>query len=179
MSVTTAQDTIAGIDEKYRTCLDTGLKVYTKAETLIKVNAVTAVIFLAVGGFFGVLVALTRWPAVHILPADLFYLVLTAHGAAVLLFWIIFFEMAILYFPQLPPRRAARGVAGLYPDAGRRAACHRGRTAGRIERDVHLLRAHAGGAALLPGAHSLCRRRPSRLFRLFWHPGDRQGGGNL
>jgi hypothetical protein len=67
MSVTTAQDTIAGIDEKYRTCLDTGLKVYTKAETLIKVNAVTAVIFLAVGGFFGVLVALTRWPAVHIL----------------------------------------------------------------------------------------------------------------
>jgi cytochrome c oxidase subunit 1 len=116
MSVTTAQDTIAGIDEKYRTCLDTGLKVYTKAETLIKVNAVTAVIFLAVGGFFGVLVALTRWPAVHILPADLFYLVLTAHGAAVLLFWIIFFEIAILYFASaviLNCRLAAPRVAWL------------------------------------------------------------------
>ena len=40
----------AGVEEKYRTCLDTGLRVYRKAETLIKVNAVTAVIFLAVGG---------------------------------------------------------------------------------------------------------------------------------
>ena len=43
-------------------------------------------------------VALTRWPAVHLLPADWFYLVLTAHGANVLLFWIIFFEIAVLYF---------------------------------------------------------------------------------
>ncbi len=46
----------------------------------------------------GLLVALTRWPAVHLLPADWFYLVLTGHGANVLLFWIIFFEIAVLYF---------------------------------------------------------------------------------
>ena len=98
MSVGTAEGAFVGHDEKYRTCLDTGLKVFAKTETLIKVNAVTAVLFLAVGGLFGVLVALTRWPGVHLLPADLFYLVLTAHGAAVLLFWIIFFEVAILYF---------------------------------------------------------------------------------
>ena len=116
MSATTAQDAVAGIEEKYRTCLDTGLKVYSKAETLIKVNAVTAVIFLAVGGLFGVLVALTRWPAVHILPADLFDLVLTAHGAAVLLFWIIFFEIAVLYFASaviLNCRLAAPRIAWL------------------------------------------------------------------
>jgi len=116
MSVTTAQDAIAGVEEKYRICLDTGLKVYSKAETLVKVNAVTAVIFLAVGGFFGILVALTRWPAVHILPAEMFYLVLTAHGAAVLLFWIIFFEIAILYFASaiiLNCRLAAPKVAWL------------------------------------------------------------------
>ena len=86
------------VDEKYRTCPETGLRVYAQAETLIKANAVVAVIFLAIGGLFGLLVALTRWPAVHILPADLFYLALTAHGADVLLFWIIFFEVAILYF---------------------------------------------------------------------------------
>ena len=98
MSVTTGHGIVAGIEEQYRTCLDTGLRVYSKAETLIKINAVTAVVFLAVGGLFGVMVALTRWPAVHILPADWFYLVLTAHGAAVLLFFIIFFEIAILYF---------------------------------------------------------------------------------
>jgi cytochrome c oxidase subunit 1 len=83
---------------QYRTCPTTGLRIYKNAEILIKVNAVAAVIFLAVGGFFGLLVALTRWPAVHLLPADWFYLVLTAHGLDVLIVWIIFFEIALLYF---------------------------------------------------------------------------------
>ena len=83
---------------EFRTCPDTGLKVDLAAEKLIRWNAVVAVVFLAVGGFFGLLVALTRWPAVHLLPAEWFYLALTAHGADVLLFWIIFFEIAILYF---------------------------------------------------------------------------------
>jgi cytochrome c oxidase subunit 1 len=82
----------------FRVCPDTGLKVHLPAERLIKANAVAAVVFLAVGGLFGLLVALTRWPAVHLLPADWFYLVLTGHGINVLLFWIIFFEMAVLYF---------------------------------------------------------------------------------
>jgi cytochrome c oxidase subunit 1 len=83
---------------QFRTCPTTGLRIDLKAENLIKANAVAAVIFLAVGGFFGLLVALTRWPAVHLLPADWFYLALTAHGLDVLIVWIIFFEMAILYF---------------------------------------------------------------------------------
>ena len=54
--------------------------------------------FLLIGGLFGLSIALTRWPAVHLLPADWFYLALTAHGFDVLLVWIIFFEMAVLYF---------------------------------------------------------------------------------
>jgi cytochrome c oxidase subunit 1 len=83
---------------EFRTCPTTGLKVDRAAEKLIKANAVVAVVFLAVGGLFGLLVALTRWPAVHFLPADWFYLALTAHGLDVLLVWIIFFEMAVLYF---------------------------------------------------------------------------------
>jgi len=82
----------------YRTCPTTGLSVDRSAERLIKANAVTAIIFLAIGGLFGLLVALTRWPAVHFLPADMFYLALTAHGLDVLLIWIIFFEIAVLYF---------------------------------------------------------------------------------
>ncbi len=82
----------------FRTCPETGLKVHSQADALIKINAVTAIVFLAVGGLFGFLVAMTRWPAVHLLPAEWFYLSLTAHGAAVLVFWIIFFEIAILYF---------------------------------------------------------------------------------
>lgn len=82
----------------FRTCPTTGLKVYQNAESLIKWNAVMAVVFLAVGGTFALTVALTRWPAVHLLPPDWFYLALTAHGFNALLVWIIFFEMAVLYF---------------------------------------------------------------------------------
>jgi cytochrome c oxidase subunit 1 len=98
----------------FRTCPLTGLKVERHAERLIRANAVAGVLFLALGGLFGLLVALTRWPAVHLLPADWFYLVLTGHGANVLLFWIIFFEMAVLYFASatlLNCRLAAPRVA--------------------------------------------------------------------
>ena len=83
---------------EFRTCPDTGFKIDLNADKLIKWNAVTAVVFLLVGGLFGLLVALTRWPAVHLLDADLFYLALTAHGLDVLLVWMIFFEIALLYF---------------------------------------------------------------------------------
>jgi cytochrome c oxidase subunit 1 len=98
----------------FRTCGVTGLKVNLNAEALIKANAVVAIVFLAIGGFFGLLVALTRWPAVHLLDAELFYLALTAHGADALLFWIIFFEVAVLYFASsilLQCRLAAPKIA--------------------------------------------------------------------
>jgi len=85
--------------EAFRTCPTTGLKIHLPAEKLIKANAVAAVVFLAIGGLFGLTVALTRSPwAARLLPADWFYLALTAHGLDVLLVWIIFFEMAVLYF---------------------------------------------------------------------------------
>ncbi len=89
---------MAAMSELFRTCPETGLKVHGPAETLIKANAVVAVVFLAIGGLFGLVVALTRWQAVHLVGPEWFYLALTAHGADVLLFWIIFFEIAILYF---------------------------------------------------------------------------------
>ena len=62
------------------------------------VNAFVAVVALLVGGILAIGVVLTRWPAVHWLGADTFYMVLTAHGIDMLIFWIIFFEMAVLYF---------------------------------------------------------------------------------
>jgi cytochrome c oxidase subunit 1 len=96
----TAETVIGAVpaQAEFRTCQYTGLRVDTAAQALIKANAVAAVVFLAIGGLMGLLVALTRWPAVHLLPADWFYLILTGHGANVLLFWIIFFEVAVLYF---------------------------------------------------------------------------------
>jgi cytochrome c oxidase subunit 1 len=99
---------------EFRICPTTGLKVHSAAEKLIKANAVVAVVFLAIGGLFGLMVALTRWQAVHLLPADWFYLALTAHGFDVLLAWIIFFEIAVLYFASailLNCRLAAPKVA--------------------------------------------------------------------
>ena len=75
-----------------------GLKIHRTANTLVKWNAFAAVVFLLVGGLFGLGVALTRMPSVQLLSPDLFYMALTAHGLVNLAVWIIFFEMAVLYF---------------------------------------------------------------------------------
>ena len=82
----------------YRMCPRSGLQFDFSAERLMKAHAVAAVLSLLVGGITALGVALTRWPAVHLLAADDFYLVLTAHGIDMLIFWIIFFEIAVLYF---------------------------------------------------------------------------------
>jgi cytochrome c oxidase subunit I len=82
----------------FRTCPRTGLKVHAAADALIKANAVAATVSLLIGGIAAILVLLTRWQAVHLLPATWFYRILTVHGMSMLIFFIIFFEMAILYF---------------------------------------------------------------------------------
>lgn len=82
----------------YRTCPRSGLQFESQAEKLILANAVVGVVFLLLGGILAIGVVLTRWPAVHWLAADTFYMVLTAHGLDMLIFWIIFFEIAVLYF---------------------------------------------------------------------------------
>ena len=81
-----------------RACDTTALPVCLTAQRFIKLHAVAAVIFLLVGGIAAILLALTRWPAVHLLPAQWFYRTLTLHGLNMLIFWIINFEIAILYF---------------------------------------------------------------------------------
>ena len=85
-------------DAQYRTCESTGLRYHKPAEMLMKAHAVMGVVWLLVGGVLALLVTLTRWPAVHLLPAAEFYQALTAHGVDMLLFWIISFEIAIVYF---------------------------------------------------------------------------------
>ncbi|HET9386432.1 MAG TPA: cbb3-type cytochrome c oxidase subunit I [Gemmatimonadales bacterium] len=84
--------------EAFRECSTTGLKINAQAEALIKVNAVAATVSLLIGGIAAVLVLLTRWQVVHLLSAEWFYRVLTVHGMSMLIFFIIFFEMAVLYF---------------------------------------------------------------------------------
>jgi cytochrome c oxidase subunit 1 len=71
---------------------------------------VAATVALLIGGISAILILLTRWQAVHLLEPVMFYRVLTAHGISMLIFFIIFFEMAVLYFaagPLLNSRIAA------------------------------------------------------------------------
>ncbi|MBI2941267.1 MAG: cbb3-type cytochrome c oxidase subunit I [Chloroflexi bacterium] len=82
----------------YWTCAVTGLRVHEATVPPLLVNAVTAIGFLLLGGLLSVLLALTRWEAVHLLPANWYYVTLTLHAWSMLGFWMIFFEIAILYF---------------------------------------------------------------------------------
>ena len=85
-------------DFLHRVCPTTGLKIDRQADFLIRANAVAATVALLIGGLAAILVLLTRWQAVHLLDAVWFYRVLTIHGMNMLIFFILFFEMAILYF---------------------------------------------------------------------------------
>ena len=84
--------------QEFRTCPESGLQFHKPAETLMRLNAVVAVVALLIGGITALAITLTRWPTFHLLPADKFYQLLTTHGINMLIFWIIFFEIAVLYF---------------------------------------------------------------------------------
>jgi cytochrome c oxidase subunit 1 len=84
--------------ELFRTCPESGLQFHKPAEQLMRAFAVLAVVILLIAGTTALMVTLTRWPAVHLLPADRFYQLLTLHGVNALIFWIITFEIAVLYF---------------------------------------------------------------------------------
>jgi cytochrome c oxidase subunit 1 len=81
-----------------RSCDTTGLPVCTTAQRFIRIHAVFAVVFLLIGGIAAILLGLTRWPAVHLLPADWYYRLVTLHGLDMLIVMILNFEIAILYF---------------------------------------------------------------------------------
>ncbi len=83
---------------KMRVCDTTGLPVCLEAERFIKLNAVAAVVCLLIGALAGITVALTRWEVVRFVSDLTYYRVLTLHGLNMLIFWIIFMEIAILYF---------------------------------------------------------------------------------
>ena len=118
MSATTATTERAVADKTAsfvsRTCPATGLLIDRNADRLIKANAVVATVMLLVGGISAILILLTRWQAVHLLGPVWFYRILTVHGMTMLIFFILFFEMAVLYFasgPLLNSRIAAPKLA--------------------------------------------------------------------
>jgi len=105
---------VKGAKDEYRTCPVTTLKVDMHTERLIIANAVMAVVCMALGGTAALLIALTRWQAIHLLDATWFYRLLTLHGIDMLVAWIVFFEMAGLHFGStvlLNARHAAPKLA--------------------------------------------------------------------
>lgn len=84
--------------ESSRICPVTGLRVYAGAQALTLANAVAAVLALAVGGLFGMLIGFTRAPGWELLGPKSFYAALTGHGVAALILWPVFFEVAAMVF---------------------------------------------------------------------------------
>jgi cytochrome c oxidase subunit 1 len=82
----------------FRLCEITGLRVDRTSERLIRANAVAAVVAFLIAVVGALLLVLTRWQTVHLLPAEWYYRILTLHGVNALIFWIVFFEIAGLYF---------------------------------------------------------------------------------
>ena len=90
---------LAGIrEERSRTCPVTGLRVFAGPQALTVANAVAAVLALAAGGLFGMLIGFTRAPGIDLLGPNTFYASLTGHGVSALILWPVFFEVAAMVF---------------------------------------------------------------------------------
>ncbi|WP_331233803.1 cytochrome c oxidase subunit I [Natronorarus salvus] len=103
--------------EGFRTCSVTGLEIHRSAEVFVKLFGLTAVIALVVGGIFATTVALTRWELIGLIGEfDGYYVHLSLHAWNILIFWMVFMEIAILYVggPMVLGRRLPiTKVAGL------------------------------------------------------------------
>ncbi|EMA27348.1 cytochrome c oxidase subunit I [Halobiforma nitratireducens] len=84
-------------EDGFRTCSVTGFDVHQSVENHVKLYGVTAVVFMLIGGIFALTVATTRWEYIGLLEAGDYYRHLSMHAWSLLIFWIIFMEIAILY----------------------------------------------------------------------------------
>ncbi|MFP3915915.1 MAG: cbb3-type cytochrome c oxidase subunit I, partial [Actinomycetota bacterium] len=84
-------------EDGFRSCSVTGLQVHRSVENPVKIFGLTAVVALIIGGIGAFFVAMTRWEVVGLLPAEDFYRVLSIHAWHLLIFWMVFMEVAILY----------------------------------------------------------------------------------
>jgi len=94
-------------------CDITGLNVDRRVVPLIKANAIVSVVALLIGVVAALLLVLTRWQVVHLLPMDWYYRILTLHGLTALVVWIVFWEMAGLYFGSTVALNARQVAPGL------------------------------------------------------------------
>lgn len=83
--------------EGFRTCSVTGLRIHRSVERYVKLFALTAVVALLVGGISAIFVAPTRWEVIGLADPPAFYKWLSIHAWNLLIFWMVFMEVAILY----------------------------------------------------------------------------------
>jgi cytochrome c oxidase subunit 1 len=84
-------------EEGFRTCSVTGMNIHRSVENYVKLFGLTAVVALLVGGIAAIVVAMTRWELVGLVSASDFYNWLGVHAWNLLIFWMVFMEIAILY----------------------------------------------------------------------------------
>ncbi len=85
-------------EDGFRTCSVTGLRIHRSAEVHVKLFGLTAVIALVIGGIFALTVAATRWEVLGLVGEfDGYYRHLSMHAWNILIFWMVFMEIAILY----------------------------------------------------------------------------------
>jgi cytochrome c oxidase subunit I len=111
----------AGSDGRmYTTCDVTELRMEESGRRLALANGVAGVVLLAIAGTMALLVATQRLEVVTFISDDVWYRLVAAHGTTALLYWLLFFEVAGLYWgstallgaPMRVPR-LAWGVFGL------------------------------------------------------------------
>ncbi len=79
-----------------RTCNVTGFVVEREGQRLALANIIAGFVMLAFGGFQAILIALQRQGLP--LSDDWWYRLVASHGATMLLFWLILFEVGALYW---------------------------------------------------------------------------------
>ncbi|ELY88493.1 cytochrome c oxidase subunit I [Natrinema altunense] len=84
-------------EDGFRTCSVTGLEVHRSVDNHVKLFGLTAVVALLYGGIFAFTVAMTRWEVIGLLDPGAFYTHLSLHAWNLLIFWMVFMEIAILY----------------------------------------------------------------------------------
>ena len=94
-------------EDGFRRCSVTGLHIHRSAENMVKLFGLTAVVAMLVGGTFAFFVAMTRWEVIGLLSPERYYTFLTIHAWNLLIFWMVFLEIAILYVggPMILGRR--------------------------------------------------------------------------
>lgn len=94
---------IKEIPPGFRVCPVTGLLCHIPTQNLILANAIMAVLSLLVGGVAAFFVAFSRAPTFLVKDPSTYYMWLTAHGMNMLIFWILWFEVALIYFVSTIP----------------------------------------------------------------------------